>query len=88
MISNIDFTKAFDKQFIKLSAKKQKQVKDAIGKFIDNNQAPSLRLHGLKGKWQGHYSISVGGDLRLHFRLVDDTTALFIAVGSHSQLYK
>lgn len=88
MITNIDFAKAFDKQFTKLPAKKQKQAKEALDKFIDNNQAPSLRLHGLKGKWQGHYSISAGGDLRLHFRLVDDTTALFIAVGSHSQLYK
>jgi len=33
-------------------------------------------------------SISAGGDIRLHYRILDDQTVLFVAVGSHGQLYQ
>lgn len=85
---DVDFTKAFNKQFEKLTPKKQKQAKGAIALFIQGVAAPTLRNHGLKGKWQGHRSIRAGGDLRLHFKVIADNKVLFVAVGSHSQLYK
>ena len=85
---NVDFTKPFNKQFEKLPRKFQEQAKAAIALFLDDVAAPSLRNHALKGKWIGHRSISAGGDLRLHFKMVNETTVLFVAVGSHSQLYK
>ncbi|HSX28929.1 MAG TPA: type II toxin-antitoxin system mRNA interferase toxin, RelE/StbE family [Candidatus Saccharimonadales bacterium] len=85
---NVDFTKPFNKQFEKLPHKLQKQAKAAIALFLDDVVAPSLRNHALTGKWAGHRSISAGGDLRLHFKIVNETTVLFVAVGSHSQLYK
>jgi addiction module RelE/StbE family toxin len=85
---HVDFTKAFDKQFQKLPRKKQEQAKDAVTLFLQDIAAPSLRNHGLKGEWLGFRSISAGGDLRLHFEVISDDTVLFVAVGSHSQLYK
>jgi addiction module RelE/StbE family toxin len=85
---NVDFTKSFNKQFQKLPPKKQQQARNAIAVFLDNNHADVLRNHALKGQWQGHYSISAGGDLRLHYKAIAKDTVLFIAVGSHSQLYK
>jgi addiction module RelE/StbE family toxin len=85
---NVDFTKSFNKQFEKLPRKTQEQAKTAVALFLDDAVAPSLRNHALKGAWLGYRSISAGGDLRLHFKMVSGDTILFVAVGSHSQLYK
>ena len=84
----VDFTKAFDKQFAKLPLKRQEKARETIALYLQNVSAPSLRLHVLKGEWLGYQSISAGGDLRLHFKMVEQDTILFVAVGSHSQLYK
>ncbi len=84
----IDFTKGFNKQFEKLPQKRQKKTRDAIKLYLQDATIPSLRLHALKGEWKGHLSISAGGDLRIHFKMVDQDTLLFVAVGGHNQLYK
>ncbi len=83
-----DFTKSFDKQFSKLPSKRQEQAKAAVALFLQDLAHPVLRNHALKGEWKGYYRISAGGDLRLHFKMIDEDTVLFVAVGSHSQLYK
>ena len=85
---NVDFTKAFNKQFEKLTEKRQKQAKAAVALFLQDTATPSLRNHALKGEWLGYRSISAGGDFRLHFRVVDQDNVLFVAVGTHNQLYK
>ncbi len=85
---NVDFTKAFNKQFEKLPEKRQKQTRVAIALFLQDTAAPSLRNHALKGQWLGYRSISAGGDFRLHFKIIDKSTMLFVAIGTHSQLYK
>jgi addiction module RelE/StbE family toxin len=85
---DVDFTKAFNKQFDKLPRKKQEQARDAVALFVTDISAPPLRNHGLKGEWLGYRSISAGGDLRLHYQVITDAKVLFVAVGSHSQLYK
>jgi addiction module RelE/StbE family toxin len=85
---DVDYTKAFNKQFQKLPEKKQKQARAAIALFIQDVSTTSLRNHGLKGEWSGYRSITAGGDLRLHFKDIADDKVLFVAVGSHSQLYK
>lgn len=85
---DIDFTKVFNKQFDKLPRKKQQQARDAVALFIQDVTAAPLRNHGLKGEWLGYRSISAGGDLRLHYQSVAEDKVLFVAVGSHSQLYK
>jgi addiction module RelE/StbE family toxin len=85
---DVDFTKAFNKQFDKINPKRQKQARDAIALFVEDEYATPLRNHGLKGLWSGYRSISVGGDLRLHYKVISKTKVLFVAVGSHSQLYK
>lgn len=85
---DVDFTKAFNKQFDKLPRKKQVQARDAVALFVEDISATPLRNHGLKGEWLGYRSISAGGDLRLHYQVITETKVLFVAVGSHSQLYK
>ena len=61
---------------------------DAIELFLDNPDEPSLRNHALTEGWHGYRSISVDNDLRVHFKMIDDNTVLFVAIGRHSQLYK
>jgi addiction module RelE/StbE family toxin len=85
----VRFNTDFDRQFKERLTNRQKiQVLDAIDLFIDKPLHEDLRSHALKGEWLGYRSISIGGDLRLHFKMIDDTTAYFVAVGNHNQLYK
>ncbi|HUD10361.1 MAG TPA: type II toxin-antitoxin system mRNA interferase toxin, RelE/StbE family [Candidatus Saccharimonadales bacterium] len=84
----VRFSPGFDKQFIqRLTHSQQIQVLDTIEQFQDEPYHKDLRNHSLGGKWFGHRSISIGGDLRLHFRMLDNNTAYFVATGNHDQLY-
>lgn len=83
-----DFTKPFSKQFEKLPRKSQERARAAVALLLQDTTAPSLRNHELKGEWSGHRSISAGGDLRLHFKAIGHDKILFVAVGTHAQLYK
>ena len=85
----VRFNTDFDRQFKERLTNRQKiQVLDAVDLFIDKPFHADFRNHALKGEWLGYRSISIGGDLRLHFKMIDDGTAYFVAVGNHSQLYK
>ena len=84
----VRFSPEFDRQFERRLTNPQKtQVLDVLDLFQRNSTNKELRNHPLKGEWLGHRSISIGGDLRLHFMMLDEETAYFVAVGSHKQLY-
>jgi len=83
-----EFHKTFDRQLAKLPKKRRDKVIDTITVFLDIPTKPSLRNHALTGEWAGYRSISAGGDLRLHFQVIDADIAYFITVGTHSELYK
>ncbi len=85
--ANRQFSKQFIKQWRALPPKKQTKVIATIELFRQNPKARSLRLHELKGEFAGTWSISAGGDLRIHFRYDCDTLVFFLAVGTHAQLY-
>jgi len=84
------FTRTFDKQYAKLTRQRQEATDRAIRHFINGTNSEALRNHALKGEWLGHYSISAGGDLRLHYKksINGEVVFTFVAVGTHSQLYK
>lgn len=84
----VSFHKAFDRQYKNLPASQKGRVKSSLLLFQQDPFHPSLRNHPLKGEWAQYRSISAGGDLRLHYRMLSETESLFIAVGGHSQLYK
>ena len=85
----VRFSTDFDRHFKDRLTNRQKiQVLDIIDLFTQEPLHKDLRNHALYGKWKGYRSISVGGDLRLHFKLIDEQTAYLVAVGTHSQLYK
>jgi len=89
LVEKIEYTKGFYKQIAKLPDKKREKVYATIDVFAKNPLTRSLRLHQLKGEFANLYSISAGGDLRLHFEFIlVGNVARFVAVGTHAQLYK
>ena len=79
--------KTFNKQLSKLTQKRKIRVTTAIAVLLDDPSNTLLRRHALTGEWIGFFSISAGGDLRIHYEQLSDEIYL-VAVGTHSQLYK
>ncbi len=55
--------------------------------FRENPLHPSLRLHPLKGKLKGLWSISITGSYRIIFERQENGDILFISIGKHD-IYK
>lgn len=78
----------FEKQFAKLPKKIKRQTIERINIFRTDVFAEILSNHPLSGEWYGYRSINVAGDYRAVFKELEDDTYYFVAVGTHSQLYK
>lgn len=70
--------KQYRKAWIKLPIAKQQEALIALKLLYSDPTNPRLRLHQLKGKYFPQYSISAGGDLRIHFLRMDDDTVLLM----------
>ena len=81
-------SRKFDKQFAKLSEKIKNQCVERIKIFIDNPFHETLNNHRLAGKYTGCRSINMTGDIRIIYEMVENDTARFLIIGSHSELYK
>jgi mRNA interferase YafQ len=85
----IEFSKKFTKQFEKLRKNEQKRVIETLKLFEGDPSNPKLRNHELSGEYKEFRSISAGGDIRLHYyEESGKITVVFVAIGTHSQLYK
>jgi mRNA-degrading endonuclease YafQ of YafQ-DinJ toxin-antitoxin module len=79
----------YDKAWVKLTLGQQTKALQAIGLFLSTPNHPKLRLHQLKGKYYyPQYSISAGGDLRIHLSIISDEAIKLMAIGRHTQLYE
>lgn len=81
-------SKNFEKDFAKLPKRSKAQAIAALTLFVENPENPTLRVHPLKGKWVGHFSIDITGDARAIYFIVEKGLVRFVAIGSHSQLYR
>jgi addiction module RelE/StbE family toxin len=79
--------KSFEKDYLKLKAAQQERLKQALVLFVANPMHSDLYNHSLTGEWTGYRSIAFGGDWRAHYKEVNGE-AIFVACGTHSQLYK
>jgi addiction module RelE/StbE family toxin len=77
----------FEKQYKKLPATTKSKAKARLQLFAVNPTDPILNNHGLRGTYANYYSINATGDMRMIYQLLDGETALFIKIGSHSELY-
>lgn len=85
---NVVFHKRFDKMASKLSVKVKAKMVERITLFSKDPLSSTLRNHALNTPYKGSYSIDITGDYRAIYQLVDDETALFTHIGTHSQLYR
>lgn len=77
----------FKKQYKKLPPKIQDQFDTRLRLFFDDPIAPQLKIHPLKGKFAGYWSMNISGDLRALYKLDGDEIIIFALIGTHSQLY-
>jgi addiction module RelE/StbE family toxin len=82
------FHKSFIKMAQKLSPKVKQKMSERIELFASDPLNSQLRTHALYTHYKGSYSIDITGDYRAIYQLVDDETALFTHIGTHSQLYR
>ena len=79
------------KQFAKMAAKlppktKQKMV-ERMTLFAQDPTHALLRVHSFNTPYGGSYGIDITGDVRAIYELIDNQTALFTHIGTHSQRY-
>ena len=83
IVPHKDFTKDLKKQSLKVRDK----TKERLYIFRHNPFDPVLNNHFLIGKWKGYRSINITGDIRAIYKQINDNTVIFVALGTHSQLY-
>ncbi len=77
----------FKKQFNKLTESQKRKFRERRDIFLRDEFNPVLNNHALKGIYQGYRSINVTGDIRAIYKKIS-SVVIFVAIGSHSRLYK
>ncbi|MDD5731376.1 MAG: type II toxin-antitoxin system mRNA interferase toxin, RelE/StbE family [Patescibacteria group bacterium] len=80
-------SKKFDKAFKKCPQEIKDRFIERLEIFKSDKYDPILKNHSLSGKLNGLRSINVSGNYRAIFEEKSDDI-IFIAIGTHSQLYK
>jgi addiction module RelE/StbE family toxin len=78
----------FEKRYKKLNPKIQTKFKGRKNLFVTEQFHPLLNNHKLTGKYEGCSSFNITGDWRVVFEMIDEETAYFITIDTHSNLYK
>ena len=87
-MNKIDYSKKFKKQFNKLDKKIQNKVHGRVAIFLLNEFEEILNNHKLRPFHEGQRSINITGDFRLIYEKVGEDSFLFVAIGTHSELYE
>jgi addiction module RelE/StbE family toxin len=82
------FHKDFKKHYKKLSLNTRKKTDERLLLFLSDPFAPILNNHALRGKYTGHRSINITGDIRAIYELAKEDVAYFIEIDTPSNLYK
>ena len=82
------FGKHFNKKYKKLPSNIQQKATERIALFSEHPFDPILNNHSLTGKYRGYRSINITGDFRAVYEPISSDIALFIAIDTHSNLYK
>ncbi len=84
---NIFISKKFEKMYGKCRQETKDKFTERLKIFKKNKYDPILNNHSLSGKLNGLRSINVSGDYRVIFEERSEDI-IFMAIGTHSQLYK
>jgi addiction module RelE/StbE family toxin len=81
----------YSSKFIKVQRKASKAIRTAVANrvelYLKDPYNPQLHNHLLTGIYKGCRSINITGDWRAIF-IEQGYTVIFVALGTHSQLYK
>ncbi len=80
--------KNFKKRYKKLGESERRLFRKRRNLFLKNPFHPLLHNHALHGEYGGYRSFNVGGDLRVIYEEIDRSTAHFILIGTHAELYE
>lgn len=83
-VKAIHYNEDFKKQFSSLPRIIQKKACQKEQLFRENPFHPSLRLHKLKGKLDGLWSISIDMKYRIIFKPLENGVVLLISIGLHA----
>lgn len=83
----IVFHKNFEKDYKNLTNSIKLKIKERNILFMNDPYNPILNNHALHGKYLGYRSFNITGDIRIVYKLLNQDTALFSAVGHHNKLY-
>lgn len=81
------FHRTFLRQYKKVPSRAQEQFYERLELWLENPTHPSLRIHTLKGKYTGYWSMNITGDIRALYREEGKEVVIFAFIGTHSQLY-
>jgi plasmid maintenance system killer protein len=80
---NIVYSPKFKKRLEHLPEHLRTSVDEKIRLLASSPMHPSLRLHKLGGKLDGHYSISLNLKYRIVFKPFSNGDILLVSVGNH-----
>jgi len=86
-IVNRIYHRSFEKSFAKQTNEVKGAFRERRNLLLIDAEHPLLNNHKLHGKWEGCWSINVTGDIRAIY-MTEGFIAIFLEIGSHSQLYR
>lgn len=84
----IEYSKKFIKDFRNCPEFIKEKFKARLEIFIKDKNNPILNNHELLGVLKWYRSLNITGDWRAIFQDLNSEIAYFIAIGTHSKLYK
>jgi len=83
----ISYSRVFKKMFKKRPAWVRDKFDGRVILFTQDFYYPLLNNHALDGKWLGFRSINITGDIRAIFEQSTKNDIVFVAIGTHNELY-
>jgi mRNA interferase YafQ len=86
----LEWSSRFEKSLKKWIGKhpeSREVIRLKLEQFSTNPSDPELKNHKLSGQLKGLRAISVAYDCRIVFAMVEESTALLVAIGTHDEVY-
>ena len=84
---NVFYAKGFRRMYERRELKIREQFKARRDIFLARPFDPILHNHALIAEYAGCRSINITGDFRAIFKIIDSETVIFLAIGTHHELF-
>lgn len=79
----LEFTHTFHRSLLALGKTDQRHVVQALKQLDTDERIPALRVHPLKGKLEGLWSVSASKSVRFTFKRLKDGRKLLMTCSQH-----